>query len=869
MSTIKDFYKIGETVPVDSTCLPGGFAVRKDNGDFYTFLSDGTKNRLANFSEIDGAISESITQLSTVLSSSIYPSSGIIDIAKKSDTFFETDIPNTYAYAGEVFNVNGEVIDTRNEELATLTKIEVLSAPSSTNFGLNSFSTEVGKTYIFCFEVSELEIGALGMYVSGVNSSEYKYIAGSDKYCRTFIATSTSHSLYGRTAGITTGSISNISVREANLIELPVAPTATVESTINTTRAYSVGEQVVLDRPNLVTNGTSASIIRDDATSQSITYTTNSFLSTDSTLRFTVSNIVGSILVDESHTLTENGDYVFNTVNSSCMIRAYDNGSADISNISIKPYDEVFQTIQDAPIGTSLLDSTYFEPREEVNRHDIALYRVSKTDANNRGFHTYGSLNLFEKTDNPHTIMSKEGYSFVGAGVWEDDDYYYSFINLVQRLNKGSYNPFRNPLGTCRQISALRSGGSFWYGDAYPVEYTYQLFAYYGTSTDGVYFDTGYIGGSGTGRPDSKLYDKIYLNQILDYRLSATQTKNQQLLTNQLRNDLTGVTEGIDSSVKSYESTKFSGVNASNYYGLGTSKPAWWDKLHVLGKVPKGIHFDIAGITHSGNGDTVVNGGVELYQSDAFNSGQYSIRLDIATATTSDDWVVVYEDNNHLSQGTQLSIDLIGSPDNYHQSLKDMLAEGKAVNGIYPSIINPISTVSVNKKYNILINEMGFKSDGTWFATIRNYTPVVNNSIYLNTTAYADVIVALLNYTSHNSILQDYTDGEPLTEDLVVYASNTHDVEAGALIANSLTDKVSTGTDSTEALTVTKVVDGVITHTDVTAIDGANKLAVPDVLFRARLEKDTATGLKKIVYEYDGTTIDGLQLKQRLLNEYA
>lgn len=525
----------------------------------------------------------------------------------------------------------------------------------------------------------------------------------------------------------------------------------------------------------------------------------------------------------------------------------------DVTNIDDKSKD-TFSCIQSAPVGTDLNDTTYFQDRTDigVTNQVLITHKYNKTNKTYDGYHTEILYDEAYATDSVDTIMTKNRFSIGGKGLFSKDDDENIPTAVVHRtLSNSIYHPWLNPNGCYKD-----SNNKFWHESDFTLEKKSDCFTNIGTVS---------------GRPDERVHNKIYPNQLIDLRISATTTPDGELLARELRNDLSGATEGVE------------GVEGVIYAGdiqvTGSSDRGIWS-IYVSNidvyRIYKGSNyitpdiravyvFQIEGIKF----DLIhVGSGIFKRNSIIHNNVYHGLPVDNTLHLN----CTISKQLPILSQGTQLTTDLIGSPDNYPQSLKDILNRGVAVH-LNPLLIDDEGNSAIptdGSSYNYKLSKRTSSSKHLFLNTNTGNYEVTGDRV-LNTSNKIENDISdydfdnsrlfkLYQYQSKNHILQLYTDGTPLTEDLVVYASNTHDLTKGATIANSLTNKVSTGTDATETLTVTKVVDDVITHTAPTQ--------TPDVLFRARLERDTATGMKKIVYEYDDALINGTQKQQRLLNEY-
>ena len=562
------------------------------------------------------------------------------------------------------------------------------------------------------------------------------------------------------------------------------------------------------------------------------------------------------------------------------------------SDLKIETIDSVFRindTITDGGILDILRNST---PLEDVNQQYII---TANKDSNgvvtfNPSYlqYTYGR----DEINNLDTVMYREGYIKTNNNGWSKDNETVIPLLITQGLNKGAYHPWLNSLGSATLVAynstPVVNGGSKWYTSADAdtlanrASFLRPIDAFNLTQDDSSCCDESgafvgnvhysYTQSYISARPDGKKQDMVYLSDSIDVRVKANERDDMEILKLELENDKSGITKGIGGNTCYKETNMYIYLYSDNEISFYTDK-----RNNSLGSItthpvaelenlmPDKIYFTLNGILREGTIVGRYNGYIRY-------SNITPPIEDFTTVGTTYRPIKILVDgisvNKHLSSGTSTVSELIGNPDNYPNSLKDMLVNSDNINinlslsgqdgtdyttntGTFQAILSEKNTS------NLVFTNLSTTDHSAYSEDTLDMTSVADNTDY---TAGGSTTQTIKQYTAHNSILHPYTEGVMLTKELIVYASNNHDVTKGALIANSLTGNVNTGTDILEELSITKNIGDVTFHTTPTQ--------TPTVLFRVWLERDIKTNKKKIVYGYSSNVINGTQKMQRILNEY-
>jgi len=788
------------------------------------------------------------------------PYSGYTQVSKKLDNFvFQEDANFTYSVADKnrFVKFGDKVVDTYGEELvtngdfsdgttgwatarATISNQDgelliVGDGSANANLGTTSFSTSIGKMY-------KLTVGKL---TSITNESRFVYIgtsngvgniltqsnAPSGEYY--FVAESVE--TYIGLGGYANQSviIDNISVKEIQTADFTnTAPTVTeiiTDGSNSTSGAVAKGEYVLDGNGELVTNGTFD-------TQGDWTFGDGTVAISGGELVFTNSGsaaqiYVGNLIAGETYSITgevktissgELGFYGYPTIGwigtsrstTGALTGTFVAGietewlwvntsiggcTATFDNISVRRVSDVFQAIDDAPLGTALTNTAYFQDKTQigVTHQSLAYHAYNTITSAYEGIKTEVLLTDTYAGDTTKEVMLANGFSEVSEFLYSKGSYLCLPVGLAQMLNSGSYDPFSNNAGTATRD--FGTGYVDWYEYPIRAENVSKLFAY--NSIDGyIYSSYGSIGGNAlrNTHPQSKFYDIIYADQFKDLREYAK-------IANKYEIELLREDKRVNSCVDEVSMTKLndtiaSATDGSPYILLYTTER----------------HANNDNIVVFGNDGTMYNNSnsvVRIAQNGA-NTATY-VYIEVANTsnfTVGASFEVYYLDKTNpiISSNTKLSIDLIGSPDNYPDVVKTRLASGVGINGVYPLLVGQDGSdytsgdlggvIGSSKMVNYLFNVFNLTEIVSLGGNSDFYGSYIDNELFANGVDYNTYpfYFAVTSYTSNNAPYQ-ITDPKPVLEVTPkAIASNSHSIYKGGDIASQVSGKITVG-DSMES----------------------------------------------------------------------
>lgn len=172
----------------------------------------------------------------------------------------------------------------------------------------------------------------------------------------------------------------------------------------------------------------------------------------------------------------------------------------------------------------------------------------------------------------------------------------------------------------------------------------------------------------------------------------------------------------------------------------------------------------------------------------------------------------------------------------------------------YLSTVKPdgvTDSFPLNKKALQLHGAERSTDNGNTWSIFTPTLDTVANSITLTNEPTSNIV--LVHYEAQASFAEDAAGVEQLTEWSPVYATNSNDE---SLLVSSLTGGVPTGTDPSEELSITKIIDGTISHTAETLM--------PTVKYSISIGVNG--GRAYLLYNYDsGGVIDSSNIKATAL----
>jgi len=540
-------------------------------------------------------------------------------------------------------------------------------------------------------------------------------------------------------------------------------------------------------------------------------------------------------------------------VDNMTTTKAYNKAVVVIDNTT----DDIYQAIQSVPLGTSLTNNLYFQTKTNLALQDIVTNRQHKT-TKVTDIYTYRSINVWGTWNDysNNDIMIGEGFSLVSGmkDTYEDSEYYYSLIGFVPRLNGGVYHPVLNEYGTNYSTFLNGGGQAFWYHSG--------LINVYINICDCFTIAPGTIGGNisstFSARPDGKFYDKTYetgLNGLVDRRISADNLTEEQMIRMSdsiLKENRDGY--GIELIVIDTIVTSLTNTTDLDFSKTDSLSVGDVINLQLLETNTSKIYKDLT-ITYISHGTYI--------------SINKSINR-IAGST-----LVVTKSSNQCVQGEQLSIEVIGNPDNYPQLWKDRLTESKSL-PFHPLLISDIGENLIpdgtNKSFKMgckVIDDLGYvySTDEGLNWNYFNDLPIINTTNSTAAVSWSENI-AMFNYISDIDPIKKFTPLLTSYVDPKVFVSNDNNITKFADFTRVITGVTPTGdnNNSTEQRTLENIVPkGTYSHSVITLNTDTTSAAK---WYRTITEKDNQILLQVHgeILESDGTDVgdngkfDGINL---------
>lgn len=453
---------------------------------------------------------------------------------------------------------------------------------------------------------------------------------------------------------------------------------------------------------------------------------------------------------------------------------AFGNGAINATgiydNISVKLADDTYRAIQDAPSGTALTNTTYFETRNYISNQVLAMQKADGT------IHTETLFVDAYAVETTNAVLIKNGWSKVENGLYSKGTVVGTPVGYWQTLNSGGFHPVLNPMGACAlgNTTFSTAGRSKWYeSTVLPSSSTYDTIV--NKSQDSQGRDDGKIGGVADSiypRPDSKFYNIVYTDQFIDLRTNAEKANIPQLL-NEVHNG------AVNGSLGGYSDTVGTEQVTQTTTGTVTT-------LEVGTK----LKYSVGDVLQIWNGATP-------YRRFVVSVSGTTVTLDSTIVKTAVPFIISGGKIPITMFKNRLKSKLYGSPLYYTQSIKDKLASGNLVQldttlvaesgtSLIPSRQSTFE-LSGSKAITMLSSVKSIDSDTaptapTWASTV----PVLDsiNNKFTQTLGTGDI--AIINVASSNAVANISTPKAVQQVGNYVVATNSHSVYKG----NNLTQLI-------------------------------------------------------------------------------
>ena len=779
------------------------------------------------------------------------PYSGYTQVSKKLDNFvFKEDANFTYSVADKnrFVKFGDTVVDTYGEEITldlasalpfTTEILElnngVLSVSGGTGyikipttFVKNSLVTVNFSTtsqVVTAFYSGSSSIGAADTIES--NSLSKFYVSDCTDYILVRVANESGYEY----------SISNISVKEIQTADFTnTAPTVTeiiTDGSNSTSGAVAKGEYVLDGRPlryfedfnntlgAFIDNSSGSGYVTQNINSITLNRTSSSDVGRITTadtyqeneavyhFRIEILNVSGTgvNLLNATDLVTTSGSNASVGVwegyattryaNTGIGIFPYNTGTVEIGSFNAYIKSDTFQAIEDAPLGTALTNTAYFQDKTKigVTHQSLAYHAYNTITSAYEGIKTEVLLTDTNAGDTTKEVMLANGFSEVSEFLYSKGSYLCLPVGLAQMLNSGAYHPFLNNSGTKWWAHQTNNNDAYkWWLETYK--------GVLADSSSDCFIDDpmlhqdylGDITGGHSLHPQSKFYDIIYSDQFKDLREYAK-------IANKYEIELLREDKRVNSCVDEV-------VMFGDGYGMNAAYGGGGNLSRLIGAFDNSVMYP----TSNTNDDSIktiifyTDGSfVEYYNGYQYNGG---LRFDTDSALSTNltvDFLISIKTNPIISSNTKLSIDLIGSPDNYPDVVKTRLASGVGINGVYPLLVSdegvsmlPDGTTKSYKFMNKSLESNNVVQSNTptisWSTVdvigLGSYS-YINNSDTI--TSFPSTYLRLYSYTSNNAPYQ-ITDPKPVLEVTPkAIASNSHSIYKGGDIASQISGKITVG----------------------------------------------------------------------------
>lgn len=394
-------------------------------------------------------------------------------------------------------------------------------------------------------------------------------------------------------------------------------------------------------------------------------------------------------------------------------------------------------------------------------------------------------------------------------------------VALVQRRNQGAYHPTYNPEGTAYATDGIDlNNRAFWYNSASAIANTQDAFANASTNpnANGSLTTTTASGGS-LPRGDGKYYDAIYASDVADLRMSSEKKAANEISEIYSR-------KIMDDEVRGFEGVPFTRIERQD---LPTTEA---ELIQVDMGSTLGLNLgDTVYSFHATHGWTKCK---VIQLQTAFRVTLEALDKSVFGRTQGSNMLVLETTGVSLhQQANPTRTDIIGSPANIAATFPD---------GVEAQWIPTISSDTVSFKLSkksleaTLTQEYTNDSGVTW-SVVATVVNEVANTVESHTN-----FVRLLHYETQANFTEADALGVALHKSTSVMATNNHN---DAILVSSLTGVVPTSTDNNEELSITKSVNGVISHTA--------ESMVANVLFTTQIESEN--GVAKFAFNIDDSGV--------------
>jgi len=391
------------------------------------------------------------------------------------------------------------------------------------------------------------------------------------------------------------------------------------------------------------------------------------------------------------------------------------------------------------------------------------------------------------------TDLAQSTYYFAGTdtygqaqGAWQSSNTSVAYegkcyalpVALVHRRNQGAYHPVFNANGSANHRNAYNDGSKPWYdGDAISENATSIASMFTKYSNSGVLQDAstsgnGAIGSTEIARPDGLFYDQIHEGDIIDLRMSAHEKSATEIIA-EFNKAVTGKIRGEEGEKYTEAALQITtGTVATIEVGDGT-------------KYKSGAVVQIYDLTAS----TVKGRFVVL------SISGNTLTIDSTISKSANTYLISGASSKRKKSNTLLHCDIIGDPANYPALWQTgvagtMLLVGEEGTSYIPD--GTAKTYKLSKKAlsTPLLSIYSTDNGVTWTAYTTTFSTVTNSF----TNSYVTGTIAMHFYLARTTMANAAVNSVA-TDDVIdgVWAGNRNGGSYGAYLCNSLIGKVPVG----------------------------------------------------------------------------
>lgn len=499
--------------------------------------------------------------------------------------------------------------------------------------------------------------------------------------------------------------------------------------------------------------------------------------------------------------------------------------TCEFDNITGYRINNVYRAIQDAPVGTALTDTAYFEVRTQigVTNQVLACHSYNTVSSAYEGISTEVVFDDIAKDDlvKLDTVMTKAGYTKVSDYLFSKGDYQVVPMGIWQTRNKGAHHQILNPRGTTFTYTPTVPNAR-WYESDGAFALTASMFD--SNNISAVRSGTGWssltnypdgktgnvaiipdLGGAAI-CPDNQFYDVVYPNQFIDLRPFAkvlNESEVKLIADDRLEHGVSGAVQMIDCGVATATYEYLAVPIESSYsrfnFPVGTFSATVNPTSGRLSDSPIGYLFtdgkfyDVVEI-NSGEG-----GADRVYVKMAYG--------DLTGATLANIKVSIFLRQPILSSGSSLSTDLIGDPANYPTILADRLASGVGAVGINPLLVSDVGDAivpdgiiddfKVSEKATEFFSIVKSTDSGATWAASAPTNSLITNAITMTNEPAANI--TLVPYSAKNKPLLSCALQPVISAVQKVIATNHYGLYQFAMIGNQISGKIQVGNGAIES----------------------------------------------------------------------